>query len=143
MGCFNATVINASADSIWNVIRDFHDLSWSPNVVESVTIVGDASGVEVGAQRVLNDAFHETLRLLDDAARHLMYSIDDGLGPVAKDAVSGYVGEVRVLPITVPGDSDQSVVVWTSSWESDSGGVAEFCDPIYHGLLTDMRNHFA
>lgn len=143
MGCYQATIINASADSIWKVIRDFHDLSWSPNVVESVTVVGDVSGVEVGAKRVLNDVFHETLHVLDDASRHLKYSIDDGPGPVAKDSVSGYFGDVRVLPVTVPGDSDQSVVVWTSNWESEEGGVAEFCDPIYRGLLTDMKDHFA
>ena len=47
MGCYNATVINASADTIWSGIRNFHDMSWSPNVVESLTVVGDASGVEV------------------------------------------------------------------------------------------------
>ena len=60
MGCYNATILNASPDTVWNALRDFHDLSWSNNVVEKVTPVGDASGTEVGARRILNDAFHET-----------------------------------------------------------------------------------
>ena len=141
MGCYNATILNASPDTVWNALRDFHDLSWSNNVVEKVTPVGDASGTEVGARRILNDAFHETLHVLDDDARHIRYSIDDGPGPVAKDAVVGYIGEVRVLPITIP-ESGQSVVVWTSSWESEAGGVHEFCDPIYRALLGDLKSHF-
>ena len=79
---------------------------------------------------------------VDDDGRYIKYSIDDGPGPVAKDAVVDYFGEVRVFPVTVPGDSDQTVVVWTSSWASENGGVHEFCDPIYRALLTDMKGHF-
>lgn len=142
MGCYNATVVNASAETAWGALRDFHDLSWSANVVEDVTAVGDVAGTEVGAKRVLNNAFHETLHVLDDSARYLKYSIDEGPGPLAKGSVTGYFGEVRVIPITVPGDSEQSVVVWESSWETESGGVEEFCDPIYRALLADLKSHF-
>jgi Polyketide cyclase / dehydrase and lipid transport len=142
MGCHNATILTASADTVWNALRDFHDLSWSSTVVEKVTPVGDATGTEIGAKRVLNDAFHETLRELDDEARYIRYSIDDGPGPVAKDAVSGYIGEVRVLPITVPDTPEQCVVVWTSHWESESGGVHELCNPIYRALMVDLQSHF-
>jgi hypothetical protein len=141
MGCYNATVVNAPADSVWAALRDFHDLSWAPNVVESVTVVGDLPGTEVGAKRVLNNAFHETVHVHDDDARYLKYSIDDGPGPVAKGSVTGYFGEVRVIPVTVPG-ADQSVVVWTSMWDTEQGGVHEFCDPIYRALLTDLKAHF-
>lgn len=125
-----------------DALRDFHDLAWSSNVVESVTPEGDKAGTEVGAKRVLNNAFHETLHILDDDGRYIKYSIDDGPGPVAKDAVVDYFGEVRVFPVTVPADSGQSVVVWTSSWASESGGVHEFCDPMYRALLADMKSHF-
>lgn len=107
-----------------------------------VTAVGDASGTEVGAKRILNDVFHETLHELDESSLSFRYSIDDGPGPVCKDSVAGYVGEVKVLPITVPATPDQCLVVWTSTWVSEEGGVSEFCDPIYTALLTDMKNHF-
>lgn len=142
MGCYNATVLAASPSVVWEAFSDFHDLSWSANVVESVTRVGDVPGAEVGAKRILNDAFHETLHEIDHENRRLKYSIDDGPGPVARDRVTGYFGEVRVLPVTVPPDEDASVVVWTSDWESEEGGVQEFCDPIYKALLGDLKAHF-
>ena len=28
--------INAPVDTVWNAIRNFHDMSWAPNVVTSV-----------------------------------------------------------------------------------------------------------
>jgi len=142
MGCYNATVLNAAPERVWQALRDFHDLSWSSNVVEEVTPVGDVAGTLIGAKRILNNAFHETLHVLDDDARYLKYSIDDGPGPVAKDAVSDYFGEVRVLSLTVPADSEQSVVVWESSWASGSEDIHDFCDPIYRALLTDLKSHF-
>ncbi len=142
MGCYNATVVNAAPDTVWKALRNFHDLSWSSNVVEDVTPVGDVAGTEVGAKRILNNAFHETLHVLDDDARYLKYSIDDGPGPVAKGAVSDYFGEVRVLSVTVPADPEQSVVVWESSWASGSEEIHDFCDPIYRALLTDLKSHF-
>ena len=142
VGCYNATLLNASPDKVWSVLRNFHDLSWSKNVVEDVTPVGTIPGTEVGAKRILNNVFHETLQELDGDSRSFRYSIDDGPGPVAKDAVVGSFGEVRVLPMTVPPTPDQCLVVWTSTWASEKGGVSEFCDPIYTALLTDMKNHF-
>jgi len=141
MSCYNATVLNAPADQVWATIRSFHDLSWSANVVTDVKVVGDAGATEVGAKRVLNDAFHETLHSLDDEAMVIRYSIDDGPGPLSGGQVTGYFGEVRVLPVTVGGDG-QTVVVWTSSWDTEAGGVADFCDPIYKALLGDMKAHF-
>ena len=76
---------------------------------------------------------------LDDDARVIRYSIDDGPDAVSKENVTGYVGEVRVEPVT---DDDSTFVLWTSSWETDSGGVEEFCNPIYRALLNDLKQHF-
>lgn len=140
MGCRNATVLDAPADAVWNALRDFHDLSWSANVVEDVEVVGDAGGTEVGAGRVLNGVFHETLQELDDENRLIRYSIDQGPGPL--EGVQGYVGTVQVAPVTVPEGSSQTVVIWSSDWESGSEGIHEFCDPIYKALLGDLKAHF-
>lgn len=143
MGCRNATVLNAHSDEVWNALRDFHDLSWSQNVVEDVTKVGDTPGTEAGAKRVLNGAFHETLHEVDDSRQYFRYSIDDGPGPVAKGKVQGYFGEVSVLPVTAPDGVEQTVVVWTSDWDSEEGGVHEFCDPVYKALLNDLYSYFS
>ena len=140
MGCYNSIVINASADDVWNILKDFHDLSWSKNVVAKVDIVGDKASNEIGAKRILNDAFHETLRSLDNEGKTFTYSIDDGPGPVSKDAVVGYIGEVTVFSVTA---DNSSFVLWTSKWASEEGGVADFCNPVYHGFLQDLKSHFS
>lgn len=139
--CYNTTVVDAPVDRVWSTIRDFHDLGWAAGVVEKVERVGENQGDEVGARRVLNDAFHETLLTHDDEAREFSYSIDDGPGPVAADAVDDYVGRVRVFPVT---DTGQTFVEWTSTYEShDPDAVGELCDPVYQALLQALKGHFS
>lgn len=140
MGCCNSTVVNAPVEKVWARLRDFHDLSWCPNVVTQVDKVGGAAGTQIGAKRVLNGAFHETLLALDDSEKVIRYSIDDGPAAVSKSNVEGYIGEVRMFPVT---DTSASLVLWTSRWDSSRGGVAEFCDPIYRALLADLKKTFA
>lgn len=139
MGCYNTTVVSAPVDQVWAALRNFHDLSWAAGVIERVDVVGDRTADQVGAKRVLNGAFHETLLALDDAEHSLKYSIDDGPGPVAKDRVTGYVGAVRVWPVT---DTGATFVEWSSSWATSQGGVAEFCSPVYQALLSALKAHF-
>lgn len=126
--------INAPVKTVWQTIRDFHDMSWAPNVITHVEKVGDKAGNEIGAIRVLNGAFHETLQTLDDNAMTFTYTIDDGPSPVSKDEVSNYVG--RVL---VEAAGDGTRVEWTSSWEQNDEPVHDFCHGIYVALLNDMK----
>ena len=140
MGCYNSCVVNAPVDKVWTALWNFHDMSWAPQVITSLQKVGDASGDQIGAKRLLNGVFHETLRGLDDTGREVRYSIDDGPDAVSKDKVSGYVGVVRVFSVT---DGDATFVEWSSSWQDSQGGVKEFCDPIYKALLDSLQQHFA
>ena len=100
MGCCNSTVVAAPVEDVWAAVRDFHNMSAFPNVIQSVNAVGDTLGTQIGAKRVLNGVFHETLVALDDDARVLRYSIDDGPEAVSKDNVSGYIGELSLYPVT-------------------------------------------
>ena len=131
---YQSIVINAAAGEVWNSIRDFHDLSWAPNVITGVEVVGDAAGNEIGAGRVLNGVSKETLRTVDDDARVFTYSIDEGPGPLA-EGVRNYLGRVSVQPA----DDGGTVVEWTSSWEENDEAVHEFCHPVYLALLDDMK----
>ncbi|PHS53066.1 MAG: polyketide cyclase [Lutibacter sp.] len=141
MGCYNSIVINASYDKVWGVLKNFHDLSWSKNVVSKVAIIGQKSSEEIGAKRILNDAFQETLLSLDNELMKFTYSIDDGPDVVSKNNVKGYIGEVTVFPVS---ENNTSFVLWTSHWKSEKkGGVAEFCNPIYHALLQDLKSYFS
>ena len=139
MSCSNSSVINSPIEKLWPRLRDFHDMSWCPNVITKLEKVGAIPGTQIGAKRVLNDAFHETLLALDDVDHVIRYSIDDGPAAVSKANVQGYIGEVRVYPVT---DIDASLVHWTSRWDNSTGNVAEFCDPIYRALLSDLKKTF-
>ncbi len=129
--------INAPIEKVWGTIKDFHDFSWAPNVITKCVAVGDKSGLKVGAKRILNDAFHETLIELNDATHTIRYTIDNGPSPISSDDIKKYVGHLHLLPIT---KDNTTFVEWSSSWESDSDGAVEFCHNIYVALLDDMAN---
>ena len=86
--CYNSIVVPASADDVWAKLRNFHDFSWSANVITKVDIVGDKGANEIGAQRKLNDAFEETLLELNDDDRSMRYSIDNGPPPIRSTTTS-------------------------------------------------------
>jgi len=139
--CYNSAVINAPPDNVWRTIRDFHDLTWAPGVVTKAAVVGNLKGNQIGAKRVLNDAFHETLLSLDDHEQTLSYSIDDGPGPVAKDSVANYIGRWRVLPIT---ENNTALIEFESSFDApNAAAVSDFCNPIYQALLKALKQHFS
>lgn len=138
--CYNSTVVNSAIENVWDLIKDFHAVSWGDKVITKVDIVGNVAGTEVGAKRILNDAFHETLLSVDNENFKFSYSIDDGPGPVSKGSVKNYVGEVSLYSITSTG---KTFVEWVSTYESvDPNSVAEFCNPIYAGLLSSLESKF-
>ncbi|MGB0911698.1 MAG: SRPBCC family protein [Nitrospirales bacterium] len=139
--CYNSVVVNAPCEQVWETLRQFHDLSWAVGVVTSVDKVGELEGDQVGAKRIFNGIFHETLVSLDENERTFIYSIDDGPGPVVKGAVSNYLGAARVLPIT---ENNTTFVEWQSTYDSpDAAAVGELCNPIYQALLNALKKHFS
>ncbi len=139
MSCYHSIVIQAPARRVWDGIKDFHNASWANNVVSSCEVVGKKKGTEIGAQRILNGAFHETLQAIDNISQTFRYSIDDGPGAVSKDQVSGYIGQVCVHSVS---NDDSCFIVWSSAWQSSVGDVGALCNPIYVALLADMKHHF-
>ena len=143
MECYNSIVINAPAFQIWDELKDFYNFTWSKNVIVKIDRVGNKSGLHVGAQRILNDTFHETLLSIEEEKKRFTYSIDDGPSAVSKNNIVGYVGKVRVYSIS---ENDTSFVLWTSKWDyARKGGrnVQELCNPIYRALLSDLKLHFS
>jgi carbon monoxide dehydrogenase subunit G len=133
--CYQKIEIEAPINQVWDTISDFHDLSWAPNVVTSVAKIGDKNGNEIGAGRILNDAFYETLTALDAQSFTFSYSIDDGPGPVATDAVNDYIGTVKLTA------SDSGCLVeWSSAFQSQNeNAVGDLCNPIYMALLNSLK----
>lgn len=77
------------------------------------------------------------MRMLDNENRTMEYSIDDGPTAVSKENVQGYIGRVKVSPVT---DCGTTLVEWSSSWTSGGEGAADFCNPIYRALLNALKN---
>ena len=137
MGSTHQTIeIGAPEDQVWKTVRDFHDLSWAPNVITNLEAVGEKLGDEVGAIRILNGVFRETLLTLDDEDRTFTYSIDDGPSPVSKDDVKNYVGRVTVRQAE---QGDGTLVEWSSTWQDNDEPAYEFCHAIYVAFLQDMK----
>jgi len=132
-------VINAPIADVWSKFGDFHDFSWAPNVITGVEKVGAIDGSSVGAKRILNNLFHETLIEVDDDQHLLRYSIDDGPSPVSKDEVSNYIGTVK---LSAAKEGSGTLVEWTSSWESNVEDAVEFCHGIYVALLGELEKSF-
>ena len=140
MGCYHSVTVNASVDQVWDTLRKFHDFSWCSDVITQLEVVGDSGGTETGAKRILNGVFHETLLALDDEERTFSYSIDDGPEALFKENVQGYIGEVRVFPVT---DNDSTTAGIPAVVESRRLVIPFY--GLYWGLskVTSPDRHFA
>lgn len=132
-------LVDAPATEVWRKLRNFHDMSWAPNVISSVDKVGGIDGSTVGAKRILNKVFHETLVEIDEAGHSLKYSIDDGPSPVSREEVSDYYGHIRLSPNE---GGSGTLVEWTSEWNSKVDDAVAFCHGIYVALLDELANSF-
>lgn len=137
---YQSIVINAHVETVWDTVKDFHDFSWAAGVIESCDVVGDKSGKEIGAKRILNGAFHETLKEINNESYTVRYSIDDGPTPVSSSDVSNYVGTLQLRSSNLDG---KTFVEWGSQWESNSEDAVEFCHQIYAALLNTLQAKFA
>jgi hypothetical protein len=136
---YQTAVINAPADQVWSKIKNFHDFSWASGVVEKCEAVGDKPGDQIGARRILNDAFHETLVEFSELNKSFKYSIDDGPAPVSKNDVKDYIGAVRLIPIT---DNDTCLIEWSSNWEAPKDDACDFCHNIYVAVIDELKKSF-
>jgi len=131
--------IDASISEVWTKFTNFHDLSWAPTVINSVEKIGNVHGREIGAKRILNNAFHETLVDIDHDRFTLKYSIDDGPSPVSREDVSNYYGVVSLSPTD---NGNRTLVEWSSSWDSNVEDAVAFCHGIYVALLNELSQSF-
>ena len=135
--CYQSIIVNAPISKVWETIEDFHDMSWASQVIETCESVGEYSGTEIGAKRILNNAFHETLLESNELEHRIRYSIDEGPSPVSASEVSNYIGQVQLKPITL---NNATFVEWSSFWESTSEEARDFCHQIYVALLKALAD---
>ena len=136
---YNSIVVNAPIEAVWERISDFHDFSWAPSIIKRCEKVGNKGGTTVGAKRLLNGSFLDTLIAYSSLDHRITYSIDDAPSPISPAEISNYVGDLHLLPITYEG---KTFVEWSGRWESNGTEAIKFMNDIYVKLLKDLAVQF-
>ncbi len=131
---FNTAItINHPLEKVWNTISNFHDMSWCPNVVTSCVSVGDINGKRAGAVRILNDEFREILKEINVNNHVIRYAIENGPAPISE--VSGFVSEIKLIPV----GSGGTQVQWSAFWNASNNEAVSFCETMFVGMMNDLK----
>lgn len=122
--------IDAPADRVWAVVREFTDGAWM-----GVDMTSDGEGV--GATRTIAmgpSSLTEQCERLDDDERVMGYTITEGAGMPFED----YHSEMRVNP-----SGDTSEIVWTARYEpvGDPATAEKTLEAIYGGGFGALKKH--
>ncbi|MFV2093671.1 MAG: SRPBCC family protein [Hyphomicrobiales bacterium] len=118
---FVSSVIDASTDKVWNVVRDFNAMpGWHPAIARSMIEAGRPSDA-IGCIRSfhLTDGTHirEQLLMLSDFDFTFTYSIiEAGLD------LQNYVASMKLTPVT---DGNRTFAEWTAEFETTPGKETE------------------
>jgi carbon monoxide dehydrogenase subunit G len=114
--------INAPADKVWAIIKNYDDMSWHLDIVNTTS----EGGNKKGATRVLTlkdgGTITEEMKKYDDAKMSYSYKIT-GMSTAKTITHAGVEEKVPVLPvdnysasIEVEAKGDTSVVSWTAGY---------------------------
>lgn len=136
---YNSIIVPASIEQVWLRINSFHDFSWAPSLITSCEKVGEGDGHTVGAKRLLNGVFLDTLIAYSIIEKRIMYSMDEGPTPMSSREIHNYVGNLHLLPVTA---DNATFAEWSASWESGNADAVEFMNDVYRCLLSDLAAEF-
>ena len=128
-----SSVMNASRDAVWTLIRDFNDMpSWHPLIARS-EIEGGLPSDQIGCVRNfdLSDGtnLREKLLTLSDKDYVFAYQIEGvALG------LSNYVAELTLYPVT---NGDKCFGVWTAKFDCEPGLEDEKVAVVGQGVFQD------
>jgi hypothetical protein len=140
MGFYHSIVIQAPIDEVWKTIGNFHDLSWADPVLTKLEPIGDTPGEQVGAKRILENQYHETLIMYDAGRFTFSYTTENIPAEFSNSNVTDYVSTIRLLPVTA---NNATFVEWTATFETaQPDAVVELGNPIYEALLEVLKKRF-
>ena len=128
---YSSSVIEAPADRVWAVIRDFNGLpKWHPLIRDS-RIEGDAPSDRVGCIRNFNlkdgGNIREQLLALSDYEYSVTYSI-----LASPMGVHNYVATLKLTPVT---DGERTFAEWTAEFECEFGREQSLADLVGQGVF--------
>ena len=126
-----SSVINAPAEAVWEVIRDFNALSrWHPSISDS-RIENSQAADTVGCIRAirLRDGalIREQLLTLSDFDYQCTYSILESPMPL-----ENYIATLKLTPIT---DGNRAFVEWSAEFDCDEVQERELAENIGQGVF--------
>jgi Polyketide cyclase / dehydrase and lipid transport len=140
-----STVVDASADEVWAVVRDFNGLAtWHAAFVPTSEIEGGKSGDQVGGVRNFTLANGENLRekLLAHSDVERFYTYNFQKHPF--EGVENYVATIHVIPLT---DTNRSFVEWWTTFDTEPGQIARweefFATEVFKGGLEALKTYLA
>lgn len=139
---FVSSVINASADKVWERVRDFNALpKWHPRIRDS-RIEDALPSDKVGCIRNFNlqsgDTIREKLLGLSDYDMFCTYSMLEGPMPL-----SDYVATLRLTPIT---DGARCFAEWSAEFSCDPKDENDLVNGVgtnvFQGGFDALKRHF-
>ncbi|GMN06458.1 hypothetical protein MTsPCn5_18470 [Croceitalea sp. MTPC5] len=105
----NTLVVEASADDVWEVLRELDNIDELSSLVSKVQYTGDkaAGGTRVCTSPDGQGKFKESILAFDDAGRTYTYAVVEGI------PASGVVNNFKVVDLGYK----KSMIVWTSTYE--------------------------
>lgn len=128
---FVSSVIDAPADKVWKIVRDFNDMpGWHPAIARSM-IEGGRPSDAIGCIRsfYLQDGTHirEQLLMLSDFDFHFSYAIlEAGLD------LKNYVAELKLTPVT---DGNQTFAEWKAEFDTTLGNESEMAGTVSQNVF--------
>jgi len=121
-----SSVIDASAEKVWDRVRDFNALPvWHPRIRDS-RIEESLPADKVGCNRNFNlqsgDNIREQLLGLSDFDRFCTYAILESPMPI-----DDYVATLRLTPVT---DGDRCFVEWSADFQCDPANESDLVNHI-------------
>ena len=134
---YTSSVIDAPADAVWGIVRDFNALpKWTPFVAES-RIEQNLPSDRIGCIRNfrLRDGgvIREQLLALSDYDYQCVYAILES--PMG---VTDYVATLELTPVT---DGNRTFAEWTAEFEAPAGREQALAEQIGQGVFQAAFNH--
>ena len=128
---YTSSVIDAGADSVWAVIRDFNALpAWHPLIADS-RIENSQPSDKVGcvrAFRMRDGGFiREQLLSLSDYDYQCIYSILESPMPI-----TGYVATLKLSPVT---DGGRTFAEWSAEFDCEPSRERDLAQSIGQGVF--------